>query len=265
MGNTSTSVTAGVKNQVNSGSKALYKLANLAGGGELVNLAKIARKTNEFTELDEKIRAEVPRFLYNDGEGAWLSIAEVISTRHKERTGSDFVSIIPNASSKAPNQQNKEGTLKEVCWDLTERGAVGETALHVCFLCGTEDHMVLAKRLIEFYPKLINDVYISDEYFGENVLHMGVVNEDPQVVRFLLHRGANVAQRCSGNFFTCDDQKASRTDTIDHEWVALSKSTRYMGHMYWGEYPLSFAACLSQEECFRLLVAKGASPNWQDT
>lgn len=36
-------------------------------------------------------------------------------------------------------------------------------------------------------------------------------------------------------------------------------------HLYWGEYPLSFAACLSEHECFRLLCAYGANPNWQDT
>lgn len=35
--------------------------------------------------------------------------------------------------------------------------------------------------------------------------------------------------------------------------------------MYWGEYPLSFAACLNQHEIFRLLVAKGANPNVRDT
>ena len=35
--------------------------------------------------------------------------------------------------------------------------------------------------------------------------------------------------------------------------------------MYFGEYPLSFAACLGQEECVRLLLAKGANPNLQDT
>lgn len=34
-------------------------------------------------------------------------------------------------------------------------------------------------------------------------------------------------------------------------------------HLYWGEYPLSFAACLSEKECFRLLCAYGADPNWQ--
>jgi len=34
---------------------------------------------------------------------------------------------------------------------------------------------------------------------------------------------------------------------------------------YWGEYPLSFAACLGQEECVRLLHAKDADVNQKDT
>ena len=34
---------------------------------------------------------------------------------------------------------------------------------------------------------------------------------------------------------------------------------------YWGEFPLSFAACLGQEECVRLLCAKGVDVNKQDT
>lgn len=36
-------------------------------------------------------------------------------------------------------------------------------------------------------------------------------------------------------------------------------------YVYWGEYPLSFAACLGQEECYRLMLARGANPNNQDT
>lgn len=36
-------------------------------------------------------------------------------------------------------------------------------------------------------------------------------------------------------------------------------------YVYWGEYPLSFAACLGQEECYRLVLAKGADPNAQDS
>lgn len=38
-----------------------------------------------------------------------------------------------------------------------------------------------------------------------------------------------------------------------------------ISHVYYGEYPLSFAASLGQEECVRLLLAKGANPNLQDT
>lgn len=34
---------------------------------------------------------------------------------------------------------------------------------------------------------------------------------------------------------------------------------------YWGEYPLSFAACTNQMDCVRLLRAKKADPNRQDT
>lgn len=36
-------------------------------------------------------------------------------------------------------------------------------------------------------------------------------------------------------------------------------------YVYWGEYPLSFAACLGQEESYRLMLAKGANPDNQDT
>lgn len=45
---------------------------------------------------------------------------------------------------------------------------------------------------------------------------------------------------------SAEDTKASRTDSPDHEYVALQPMTNYDGYVYWGEYPLSFAACLSQ-------------------
>lgn len=55
---------------------------------------------------------------------------------------------------------------REVCWDLKKRGAVGETIFHLCLLNATSLHADLAKRLLKFYPKLINDIYMSDEYYG---------------------------------------------------------------------------------------------------
>ncbi|KYM91409.1 Transient receptor potential cation channel subfamily V member 5 [Atta colombica] len=170
-----------------------------------------------------------------------------------------------------------------VCWNLSDRGAVGETILHLCMLHATAIHADLAKRLLRFYPKLINDIYLSDEYYasqfyiyfefisdlGENVLHIAIVNEDPSMVKFLLDSGADdpriIHERCFGNFMCPEDQKASRFDNMDHEWVCVSSETNYNGYVYWGEYPLSFAACLGQEECYRLILARGADPDKQDT
>lgn len=57
---------------------------------------------------------------------------------------------------------------RDVCWDLDQRGGVGETILHLCLLMATSIHADLAKRLLKFYPKLINDVYLSEEYYGES-------------------------------------------------------------------------------------------------
>lgn len=56
---------------------------------------------------------------------------------------------------------------REVCWDLDKRGTVGETILHLCLLNATQIHADLAKRLLQFYPKLINDIYVGEEYYGK--------------------------------------------------------------------------------------------------
>ncbi|KAK7582313.1 hypothetical protein V9T40_013758 [Parthenolecanium corni] len=154
---------------------------------------------------------------------------------------------------------------REVCWNLNERGAVGETILHLCLLNATSILVDLGKRLLKFYPKLINDIYISDEYYGESVLHVAIVNEDPSMVKYLLDSGADFHERCFGNFMSSEDQKASRSDSLDHEWVNIQPETNYEGYVYWGEYPLSFAACLGQEECYRLILARGGNPDNRDT
>jgi len=58
---------------------------------------------------------------------------------------------------------------------------------------------------------------------------MAVVNEDPAMVKFLLDQGADVHARCCGNFFCPDDQKDSRSDNLDHEWVDVAPQTNYEG------------------------------------
>ena len=59
------------------------------------------------------------------------------------------------------------------------------------YLQGTTIHLHLAKRLLIHFPLLLNDIYLSDEYYGENVLHMSCVAEDPSVVKWLLDIGAD--------------------------------------------------------------------------
>jgi ankyrin repeat protein len=118
---------------------------------------------------------------------------------------------------------------REVCWDLNERGTVGESCLHLCVLNATSVHTDLFKRLIQFYPKLINDVYMSDEYYGENVLHISIVNEDPSMVKFMLDNGANVKERCTGAFMSPEDQKPSRSDSLDQEHAISDVNTNYQG------------------------------------
>lgn len=122
---------------------------------------------------------------------------------------------------------------KRVCWDLDQRGGVGEHILHVCFLSSSPVHTALAKRLLRHYPRLIDDLYMGDEYYGmpivivrmnnwkekwmfvliwtgENVLHIAIVNEEPATVKFLLDNGVDFTQRCCGKFFCPEDQKSRR-------------------------------------------------------
>ncbi|XP_069188418.1 transient receptor potential cation channel subfamily V member 5 [Procambarus clarkii] len=276
MGNTESSVTSGVKAQANAVVE-IYSLVDLNGGGELVELMKKANKTKDFSELDETIRSKIPKYIYNGGEGKCLPIHQLVLRRNKERPPSKEITppkVLPDEESVAgrylprkmePDRAADFTTYRYVCWDLKHVGAVGETVLHLCVLNATSVHNDLAKRLIRHFPNLINDIYLCDEYYGENVLHISIVNEDPAMVKFLLDNGANYHERCLGNFMCPEDQKTSRCDSLDHEWVDLCLPTNYEGYVYWGEYPLSFAACLGQEECYRLILAKGANPDMQDT
>lgn len=60
-------------------------------------------------------------------------------------------------------------------------------------------------------------------------MHIAIVNEDPAMVKFLLDSGADVNERCVGNFMCPEDQKASRSDSVDHEYVSVCLETNYNG------------------------------------
>lgn len=60
-----------------------------------------------------------------------------------------------------------ESKYREVTWKLDERGAMGENLVGVCLLQGTSIHNQLATKLIKAYPKLVNDIFISEDYYGQ--------------------------------------------------------------------------------------------------
>ena len=59
---------------------------------------------------------------------------------------------------------------------------------------------------------------------------MSVVAEDPTMVKYLLDQGVKIHERCYGNFFCPEDQKASRNDSMEHELVDVKPKTNYQGY-----------------------------------
>ncbi|XP_077992158.1 transient receptor potential cation channel subfamily V member 6-like [Glandiceps talaboti] len=264
-------VGGGVNQQSDETAEELYSLASLKGGGLLVDLMRTALRDNNHEEIDAAIKREVPKYLYNEGkETERIPITTLISRRNDERQKNKVKNtkkshiLRSNSVSLHTLTEHHDYGARDVCWHIDKRGTVGETILHICLLNNSRVHNELAKKLVEAYPKLVVDIYLGEEYYGESPLHMALVNEDPDMVNFLMKHEARVNERCCGNFFTPEDQKSSRTCNFEHEWVEVSEKTDYEGLTYWGEYPLAFAACLDQEESFKVLREKGGDPNMKD-
>ena len=58
------------------GKPEIYDLIDLFGGGQLVEMAKVAIKSNDFSELDRTIKDTLPKYLYNKGQGQFVSTEE---------------------------------------------------------------------------------------------------------------------------------------------------------------------------------------------
>ena len=56
--------------------------------------------------------------------------------------------------------------------------------------------------MLKWFPKLLNDIYLSEEYYGENVLHMGCVAEDASLVKWLLDIGADIHRYQTTRYIT---------------------------------------------------------------
>ncbi|PAV90267.1 hypothetical protein WR25_14273 [Diploscapter pachys] len=271
----------------------IYRLVDLHGGGELIPWLRYALTSNDHSFIDAYVDTKVREFLYNQGKGKLVTVTELVKLRNKERNerlgafsrkkgkGKSGPNVLDDFNQENENAGDLKKALKlldgggkggkneskyrEIAWKLEERGSMGETIVGICLLQATEIHNKLGLKILEAYPKLVNDIHISEDYYGLSPLHQAIINQDPRMAYTLLKMGADVNARCYGAFFCANDQRHSRTDSLEHEYVELSIKTNYTGNMYFGEYPLSFASCLNQRELYRLLLNFKANPNLQDS
>nr|BAA99541.1 epithelial calcium channel [Rattus norvegicus] len=124
--------------------------------------------------------------------------------------------------------------------DFRQRGALGETALHVAALY---DNLDAAIMLMETAPYLVTESTLCEPFVGQTALHIAIMNQNVNLVRALLARGASASARATGS--------------------AFHRSSHNL--IYYGEHPLSFAACVGSEEIVRLLIEHGADIRAQDS
>ncbi|XP_073666126.1 transient receptor potential cation channel subfamily V member 6-like isoform X1 [Tursiops truncatus] len=88
--------------------------------------------------------------------------------------------------------------LKYEACDVHQKGALGETALHVAALY---DHLEAAIVLMEAAPELVDEPITSELYEGQTALHMAIMNQNVNLVKALLAHGASVSARAVGSAF----------------------------------------------------------------
>uniref|UniRef100_F6TGT3 Ion transport domain-containing protein n=1 Tax=Ornithorhynchus anatinus TaxID=9258 RepID=F6TGT3_ORNAN len=115
----------------------------------------------------------------------------------------------------------------------------------------TEDIVILLLHYAEEnggLAELLNAVYTDECYRGQSALHIAIEKGLERIAQILVDKGADVHQRATGLFFQL---KKAKEDGF-----------------YFGEYPLSLAACTNQPNLVRFLLEhkhNPCSPERQDS
>ncbi|XP_072036735.1 transient receptor potential cation channel subfamily V member 1-like [Amphiura filiformis] len=144
-------------------------------------------------------------------------------------------------------------------WKDVHRGSVGENPVHVCFLSGChlpgsidKSNQEIGKIILDVFPDLSSDTYTKQPYLGESALHFAIVQNDMDLIQFLVEHGTSLSVRAKGTFFV--PPKPMTTEKIF--------SQKYV---YYGEYPLSFAASLGLEKVYDYFIDHQVDGNYKDT
>ncbi|KAF7688618.1 transient receptor potential cation channel subfamily V member 1-like [Silurus meridionalis] len=98
----------------------------------------------------------------------------------------------------------------------------------------TVEHLLGIAERMGYLDKLVNAAYTDDYYEGQTALHIAIERRNKRFVELLIQKGANVHALACGTFF----QPLSETC------------------FYFGELPLSLAACTNQKDIVDLLIGK---------
>ncbi|XP_032887097.1 transient receptor potential cation channel subfamily V member 6-like [Amblyraja radiata] len=126
-------------------------------------------------------------------------------------------------------------------FDLCVRGDLEETILHTALFNGNKE---IAEFILDRIPALIDEPMTSDQFRGETPMHIAVLKQDMEMVKELLNRGADViTSRATGSCFVPGEDC----------------------QCYYGEFVLSFAACIGNEEIVRTLINHNAPLDARDS
>ena len=156
----------------------LYSLVKLKGGGMLVEGLRKAQTDGTTDAMDDfrrLLRQKLAPFLRNGREGYEVSIRDLVRKRRVYRESKEkgnkkkqrYVkknSVFPEVVIETGHVP--ESQTRRVWWDTDKRGAVGETALHLCLLNNSSLYKDLAREMIAECPGLVNDIYLGDLYYG---------------------------------------------------------------------------------------------------